>query len=439
MGKTRWLLSVAVVAAASLAPAEVTFELREDSLTTPPVTVAVAGSFNEWSQTAAPMLLENSVWRATVALADGRHEYKFFWRDAGGEIHWLNDPANPYLADNGENGANNVVAVLGGVAVAPTGPRERFDWTAPEAKWVCVAGDFNDWYLGQFRLVRSGERRWVAYLPIRRPFAYKFIIDGLWECDLKERAEQIPNGQGGLNSYRPQADPTDPAVVTIERTVAAGDAKELDAVSSYAASCDYGRAVALARKVAEVNAAAAGSTAPLVLRALDLEAGIQKRWNRWADAAQCWQRLADVSLDTDETRRGTRELAAYYLYVLRDNDKGRRVIERAIERSPGNGELIWALMRWLNLNLREGNVREALEVVENALATVAPPEGQSKQYACDLTELWLCKGACHNRLGQKDKAAEAFRKVIEIHPWSDSQNAQRARMWLERNGYAVNP
>ena len=425
--------------AAATARAAVSFELAGDRLTTPPAGVFVAGSFNGWSTTATKMVCDGTAWRAEVALADGRQFYKFVWRDAAGQNHSINDPTNPRLSDDGANGANNFVDILDGERVAGFEGLERFEWRAADAGWVCVAGDFNNWRLGQFHLVRQPDGLWRAYLPIRRPFAYKFIIDGMWAIDAGLKVPRVPNGFGSFNSFRPATDTRLTSRVTIARPVAAGDAHELDTVTSYAASSDYRRAVALARKVAEVNAAASGTTSPLVLRALDAEAQIHKRWNRLDDAAACWKRLSESNTDTPESYRAINDMAAYYLYVKRDKAAGRKLNEIAMARAPNNVELTRAIVHWLNLEFSEGRVEETLATLEQFLPKLPSPNGQDKTYAGELSELWLLKGAGHNLLKQPDKAAPAFQKVLEVSPSSDSQNAQRARRWLETHGYAPGP
>lgn len=53
--------------------------------------VFVAGTFNDWRLTEHRMRRDSAgVWRATLALAPGRYEYKFI---VDGE--WAEDPANP--------------------------------------------------------------------------------------------------------------------------------------------------------------------------------------------------------------------------------------------------------------------------------------------------------------------------------------------------------
>jgi len=64
---------VAVLISAMPIRAEVLFDLPATALTTQPATVHLVGSFNDWSTTATPMMVEGGVWRARLSLPDGRH------------------------------------------------------------------------------------------------------------------------------------------------------------------------------------------------------------------------------------------------------------------------------------------------------------------------------------------------------------------------------
>lgn len=70
--------------------------------------VAVAGSFNEWDPTQAPLTptLTPGIWAGTVALPPGQHVYAFLVDGS----RWLPDPASPTV-DDGFGQRNSVVTV----------------------------------------------------------------------------------------------------------------------------------------------------------------------------------------------------------------------------------------------------------------------------------------------------------------------------------------
>src|SRR5205809_714199 len=70
--------------------------------------VAVAGTFNQWDQNAAPLVPAGTsgIWTTTLALPVGQHQYAFV---VDGE-RWVADPGAPAV-DDGFGRRNSVVAV----------------------------------------------------------------------------------------------------------------------------------------------------------------------------------------------------------------------------------------------------------------------------------------------------------------------------------------
>jgi 1,4-alpha-glucan branching enzyme len=69
--------------------------------------VGVAGSFNNWNAAQTPLRKQRGgIWRASLALPPGRHEYRFV---ADGQ--WLNDPAAAESMPNDFGGRNAVCVV----------------------------------------------------------------------------------------------------------------------------------------------------------------------------------------------------------------------------------------------------------------------------------------------------------------------------------------
>ena len=426
-----WLIVVLAVMAPAGASGSVTLELSQERLTSPSTSVLLAGSFTEWSSgPLLPLRLEGTTWRITLDLPDGQHQYKFVWTDASTKRHWKLDPRNPYLTGNGKFGANNLLEVRAGVRVVPGGAFERFEWKAPTAKWVNVAGDFNGWNMSQFPLQRQDDGRWLAYLPLQRPFAYKLIVDGIWQCDLQDRAARVPNGFGGLNSYRPSSATVSASAAVSSTSIVQGDTAGLTRVRALAEAGDYDQAVAAVRAIIAQESAASGSTSPLVLTALSVESGIHKRWNRPGDAATCWQRLADSNVNTTETFRAICELATYHLFVTQNLPAGRRLAQRAVALAPNNLERVRASLQLIRSTQGERRFRDVAAQADQLLAASPSPENQDKPYACELAELWLIKGVAHYEMREWDKAREAFQKAIQVHPWDDSEQVQKARRWI---------
>ena len=75
-----------------------------------------------------------------------------------------------------------------------------FEYFAPDACAVFVAGSFNDWNETQHPLtkVRAGKWRAEVSLPAGR-YEYRFLVDGQWASDQKP-VEAVPNPFGSYNS-----------------------------------------------------------------------------------------------------------------------------------------------------------------------------------------------------------------------------------------------
>ena len=61
----------------------------------------------------------------------------------------------------------------------------ELSFTAPKAKKVCIAGDFNDWNMTLMSLKKERRRNledqtWLS--PGK--YEYKFIVDGMWAQDM---------------------------------------------------------------------------------------------------------------------------------------------------------------------------------------------------------------------------------------------------------------
>ena len=81
---------------------------------------------------------------------------------------------------------------LGAKAVA-------FEYFAPMAKAVFVAGTFNDWDPKSTALKRDRDGKWKLelFLPPGR-YEYRYFVDGTWENDQRP-VECVPNTFGSWN------------------------------------------------------------------------------------------------------------------------------------------------------------------------------------------------------------------------------------------------
>jgi 1,4-alpha-glucan branching enzyme len=69
--------------------------------------VTIAGTFNGWDPNKTPMRKDGSaVWKATVPLPPGRHEYRFVV-----DGQWLCDPHSQEVVPNPFGGQNSVIIV----------------------------------------------------------------------------------------------------------------------------------------------------------------------------------------------------------------------------------------------------------------------------------------------------------------------------------------
>jgi 1,4-alpha-glucan branching enzyme len=70
---------------------------------------------------------------------------------------------------------------------------------APEAKRVCLAGDFNQWDTESMRLRKSKDGTWKRKIRLQPGrYEYRLLADGDWVHDV-QGAEAVPNAYGTLN------------------------------------------------------------------------------------------------------------------------------------------------------------------------------------------------------------------------------------------------
>lgn len=90
--------------------------------------------------------------------------------------------------------------VIGSKPVKTSNQKAAFEYFAPHAKNVFLAGSFNGWDLKACPLAKDKEGRWKATLELKPGrHEYRYLIDGCWENDQRP-GECVPNAFGTWNS-----------------------------------------------------------------------------------------------------------------------------------------------------------------------------------------------------------------------------------------------
>lgn len=78
----------------------------------------------------------------------------------------------------------------------------QFEFSAPEAREVFVAGEFNNWDARATRLKKDRNGLWKITLPLTPgKYEYRFLTDGKWEND-PSCSGCVPNKFGSQNCVR---------------------------------------------------------------------------------------------------------------------------------------------------------------------------------------------------------------------------------------------
>ena len=77
-----------------------------------------------------------------------------------------------------------------------------FEFLAPEAREVFIAGEFNHWDRRANPLKKDTYGMWKLTLPLTPGrYEYRFLADGTWEND-RSCSGCVPNDFGSLNCVR---------------------------------------------------------------------------------------------------------------------------------------------------------------------------------------------------------------------------------------------
>jgi 1,4-alpha-glucan branching enzyme len=74
-----------------------------------------------------------------------------------------------------------------------------FEFYAPAAQEVRIAGTFNNWDASKNKLKKDKEGRWTANLKLKSGhYEYRYLVDGNWEND-QRTVGCVPNAYGTWN------------------------------------------------------------------------------------------------------------------------------------------------------------------------------------------------------------------------------------------------
>lgn len=79
------------------------------------------------------------------------------------------------------------------------GRKVSFEYYAPSARAVFLAGTFNNWNQEGCLLKKDRNGGWMTTLTLAPGrYEYLYFVDGIWECDPQSR-ECVPNPFGSWN------------------------------------------------------------------------------------------------------------------------------------------------------------------------------------------------------------------------------------------------
>ncbi|RYY35508.1 MAG: hypothetical protein EOP46_09775 [Sphingobacteriaceae bacterium] len=153
--------------------------------------VGVTGNFNNWNADDLALRKTSTGWQLNLYLHEGSYKYHFI---VDGKS--LVDPAVASKVKD-DNGVNSVINLGESVIFKLEG--------YPNAKKVCVAGNFNNWKPDNIYL-KKHNNNWLLQLTLKPGnYQYKFIVDGNWITDPANTCYAV---EGGITNSFIAVDPT---------------------------------------------------------------------------------------------------------------------------------------------------------------------------------------------------------------------------------------
>jgi hypothetical protein len=148
--------------------------------------VYISGSFNDWDTQKTPMEKTATGWTVRVKLKPGKYTYKYIV-----DGKWVTDPGNNQQEREDIRGIVSVVFCPNYLFLLKD---------KPDAKKVVVTGNFLKWNTGGIKMVRYGNQ-WSLPVWFRDgTYAYKFIVDGVWQTD-PSNPDIREDADGNSNSF----------------------------------------------------------------------------------------------------------------------------------------------------------------------------------------------------------------------------------------------
>lgn len=147
-------------------------------------TVTVKGSMNGWAEVALTKDDATGYWSITINdVPKGTYEYGFVV-----DGNWTLDKLNS--SHVGDDSSNNTFTVTKELVVTSKSPVVNafgitFNYSAPNATSVQLAGDMTSWAAGALDMIKDADGIWTITIPMQTTgdYGYKFIVDGTWVTD----------------------------------------------------------------------------------------------------------------------------------------------------------------------------------------------------------------------------------------------------------------
>ncbi|MEQ8821189.1 MAG: hypothetical protein RLY93_13180 [Sumerlaeia bacterium] len=420
---------------ASTLSADVTFTYPGSGTEVAPDKICIAGSFNEWNETAWAMQPDDrGGWSYTADIADGEYEYKFVLYRPGHEVEWTYDPTNNAYTPSGIGGYNSYLKVLNGdVALFGEDEVEVFTWDDKVHAFAELVGDFNDWNVGGLPLRQEPDGAWRIRLNVEPPISYKFYVDQVWEHD--PSSPKVSDGYGGFNSLRVPAADGDPGITassTDDDVIAAAKSGKITQEMLRDHAENISREGHYERSIRILGDGSAQADPANRARACLQAAETHRRFGNLALAGQAWEYALRNGATGGERRHALCELGKYRLYTEKNPRGARNIYLEVLQMAADSRERASAHYDLGRTYALEQNWSGALTEFQRSLDEAPSPQGSDLKWMQFCMDLRMAHGEALYNVGQYGRARKSFQDAIASNPWEDNQYSQAAQDWISR-------